>query len=259
MRERGVAPPVNGCLHRRKVGGRQAVHQIADAPVGYPLEKKVFTSRWVSLNSKLFADNNPGNNLDKRIGYNNCSVRKGDKMGQFNQMSAGMRFFFSRLFPVPFILIGACTLFFGVRGLYRASESTTWPVVDGTIQNSAVEYHSGSEGGGTYHAEVLYQFTIDGQTRSGNKVAFGDYGSSNPSHAQNIVNRYPKGKQVSVRYRPGDPETCILEPGLQGQAWFMPGFGLVFLVVGSWMAIFMPKLMKRSEMVTEQPPGKPLG
>ncbi len=176
-------------------------------------------------------------------------------MGQINQMSAGMRFFFSKLFPVPFILAGACTLFFGVRGLHRANESTTWPVADGTVQNSTVEYHSSSEGGGTYHAEVLYQFSVDGLTRSGNKVAFGDYGSGDPSHAQNIVNRYPKGKQVTVHYRPGDPDTCILEPGLQGQAWFLPGFGLVFLVVGSLMAIFLPMLMRKYEMVTEQPPG----
>jgi hypothetical protein len=174
-------------------------------------------------------------------------------MGQMNQMSSGMRFFFSRLFPLPFILAGAFTLYFGVRGLHRANESTTWPVADGTIQKSTVEYHSSSEGGGTYHAEVLYQFTVDGVTHSGNKVAFGDYGSSNPSHAQNIINRYPKGKDVTVHYRAGNPDTCILEPGLRGQTWFLPGFGLVFLVVGSLMAIFLPKLMKKSEMQTEPP------
>ena len=174
-------------------------------------------------------------------------------MAQTNQMSPGMRFFFSRVFPLPFMLIGALTLYFGVRGIYRANESTMWPVADGTIQNSAVEYHSSSEGGGTYHAEVLYQFTVDGQTRSGNKVAFGDYGSSNPSHAQSIVNRYPRGGKVKVHYLTGDPDTCILEPGLHGQAWFLPGCGLIFFVVGSLMAVFLPRLMKKSEMQTEQP------
>ena len=175
-------------------------------------------------------------------------------MGQMNQMSTGMRFFFSRLFPLPFVLAGLATLYFGVRGVYRANESTGWPSTNGTIQNSTVEYHSSSDGRGTYHAEVLYQFDVEGQTRSGNKVAFGDFGSSNPSHAQNIVNRYPKGKIVPVYYRGGDPDTCVLEPGLQGQAWFLPGFGLIFFVVGSLMVIFLPKLMKKGETRTEQPP-----
>lgn len=171
------------------------------------------------------------------------------------QMSSGMRFFFSRLFPLPFLLAGVFTLYFGVRGLYQANESTTWPVADGTVQSSTVAYHSGGKGGGTYHAEVRYQFVVNGQTRSGHKVAFGDYGSSSPSHAQNIVNRYPEGQAVKVHYRAGDPDTCILEPGLHGQAWLLPGFGFIFFVAGSLMAVFLPRLMRPSERAAEQPPG----
>ncbi len=159
-----------------------------------------------------------------------------------------MRFFFSRLFPLPFILIGAFTFYFGVKEVRRANDSLMWPVADGTIQNSTVAYHSGNDGGGTYHAEVFYQFAVDGRTRSGNKVAFGDYGSSNPSHAQGIVDRYPKGKEVKVYYQTGAPDVCVLEPGLKGQAWFMPGFGLIFFISGILMAIFLPGLVKKSEV-----------
>jgi len=180
---------------------------------------------------------------------------EGDNMSQTNRMSPGMRFFFSRVFPLPFVLAGVLTLYFGVRGIYRAKESVIWPTANGTIHNSTVEYQSSVKGGGTYHAEVLYQFTADGQIHSGNKVAFGDYGSSNPSHAQSIVNRYPKGEAVKVHYRTGDPDTCVLEPGLHGQAWFLPGFGFIFVVAGSVMAVFLPKLMKKSEMQTKQTPG----
>jgi hypothetical protein len=162
-----------------------------------------------------------------------------------------MRFFFLRVFPLPFILVGALTLYFGGRSVYRARDSAAWPLTDGRIQNSAVEYRRGDKGGGTYHAEILYTFTVDGQTHSGNHVAFGDYGSSNPSHAQSIVNRYPKDSVVPVRYLPSDPDLCVLEPGLKGQTWFLPGFGLVFLVSGILMAVFLPKLIKK-QMDTEQ-------
>ena len=166
-------------------------------------------------------------------------------MPSVTQMSPGMSFFFARIFPLPFILVGAATLFFGGRSLHRAKESVAWPEANGQIMSSGVEYRRGDKGGGTYHAEIRYTFTVNGQTHSGNKIAFGDYGSSNPSHARGVVNRYPKDKSVSVRYMPTDPDVCILEPGIQGQAWALPGFGLLSLAVGTLMALFLPKAMKK--------------
>jgi hypothetical protein len=156
-----------------------------------------------------------------------------------------MNLFFSRIFPWPFILIGAVTVYFGFRSLQRAQASATWPTVQGLVKNSSVEYHSDDKGGGTYHAEVWYTFTVNGTTFSGNRVAFGDYGSSNPSHAQSIVNRYPKGKLVAVYHNPEKPEVCVLESGVQGQVWFLPGIGFVFLVAGSSMAVFLPRAMRK--------------
>jgi hypothetical protein len=161
---------------------------------------------------------------------------------QADRMSPRTRFFFTRVFPAPFIVIGAVTFFFGVRGLHRAWESAEWPVADGMIKNSAVEYKSSDDGGGTYFAEVFYQFAVDGKTHSGNKVAFGDYGSNKPSHAQKIVNRYPIGLRLQVHYRPSDPDVCVLEPGVKGQTWFLPGFGLIFFAAGVLMAVFMKRL-----------------
>lgn len=160
-----------------------------------------------------------------------------------------MRFFFSRVFPLSFIIIGALTLYSGTREIHRAKESVTWPVVEGRIQNSSVEYHQGNKGSGTYHAKILYTFTVAGQEHCGNKVAFGDYGTSNPSHAQNIVNQYPKDKVVSVRYLTGDPDVCVLEPGIKLQAWlwFKLGIGLLFFLFGTLVAIFLPGAMKRQE------------
>lgn len=169
------------------------------------------------------------------------------RVSSSKQMSSGMRFFFSRIFPLPFVIIGVLTLYFGGRGLRRAKESVAWPVAEGRIQNSSVEYHKDNDGDGAYHAEIQYAFAVDGQTHSGNKVAFGDYGSSSPSHAQNIVNRYTEGKIVSVRYLSSDPDVCVLEPGLKGQAWFLPCFGLVFFMAGMLMAVFLPRMMKRQE------------
>ena len=161
-----------------------------------------------------------------------------------SQMSPRMQFWFARLFPWPFLIAGALVLCFGYRDLQRARESAAWPTAPGVIQQSSVEYHRGNKGGGTYHAEVMYNFTVGGTTFSGNRVAFGDYDSSNPSHARGIVNRYPQGKAVTVFYSKDKPDVCVLEPGMKGQAWFMPAFGSIFFVVGGLMLVFLPRVMR---------------
>jgi hypothetical protein len=165
-----------------------------------------------------------------------------------------MGFFFGRLFPWPFVLVGAGLLFFGGRALLRARESVAWPTTEGTVRKSTVEYHSGDKGGGTYHAEVFYNYSVDGVAVSGNRVAYGDYGSSDPSHAQGIVNRYPNGAKVTVYYMPGHPDESVLEPGLALQAWILPGMGLLFFIVGCAMVVFLPRLMARTAATAQSPP-----
>jgi hypothetical protein len=166
-------------------------------------------------------------------------------------MSPGMRFFFGRIFPLIFVIVGALVLYFGFRDLQRAKASAAWPTAQGMVQRSSVEYHRGSKGGGTYHAEIMYEFTVDKTTFSGADVAFGDYGSSNPSHARRIVNKYPQGKRVPVYYMPENPDVCVLEPGLKGQTWVLPAVGFIFFAIGNLMVIFLPRTMRRKETDTE--------
>jgi hypothetical protein len=133
---------------------------------------------------------------------------------QFNSSSKPLgskgRFFFGRIFPLPFIIAGACILFFGLRSIQRANNSSNWPSVSGLIVSSNLDSSRG-DNGTTYSAEVLYDYKVDNTKYSSNRVGYGDYRSSNPSGARKIVNKYPKGKEVSVFYMPNDPEESVLE------------------------------------------------
>jgi hypothetical protein len=111
---------------------------------------------------------------------------------------------------------------------------------------------SSSKSKGTYHAKILYQFQVKGQTYSGDRIAFGDYDSSDPSHARQIVNRYPKGKTVKVCYRDGNPALCVLEPGMQAQAWLSPACGFAFFMFGILMVVFLPKLLREKQTEDEE-------
>ena len=153
------------------------------------------------------------------------------------------RFYFCRIFPIPFALIGAIILFVGTQSLQRSYESVNWPSASGIVVSSEIDKRR-KNNGTTYSAEILYDYTVDGEAFSSNRVSYGDLGSSNPSRARKIVNRYPKGSTVEVYYMPGKPEESVLETGIQKSTYFLPAFGSVFLIVGIAMFFFMPRILK---------------
>lgn len=102
-----------------------------------------------------------------------------------------------RLFSSVFILVGGVIFYFGVKSLFSAKASRSWPTVQGKIISSSMDSKRSDKGGTTYHAEVLYEYNVSGQTQSSNDIAFGDYGSSDPSHARSIVNKYPAGGRAN--------------------------------------------------------------
>lgn len=133
-------------------------------------------------------------------------------------------------------LAGATITFFGIRGLIWSSASKDWPSAEGRVIKSSVERRTSRTATETsrtaYHAEVSYEFTVEGTAFTGDRVAYGDYGRGRYSHASRIVSSYPKGKSVTVYYMAGDPNECLLEPGLKGQAFILPSIGLFILLIG---------------------------
>ena len=157
---------------------------------------------------------------------------------------------------LPALIGGGVMTFFGVREIYRARESRNWPSTDGTITRSEIIVRTGGESSGVpsgptsgtyYDTDIVYQFTVDGQTRRGNKVAFGVHGSTYSS-LQTLLNRYPAGKTVNVYYRASAPDSCILEPGLgHGQFWALPIIGLFIFLFMSFVTIFVPRTLNKQK------------
>ncbi len=166
-------------------------------------------------------------------------------------MTPAKAFFFTRIFPAIFILVGGITVYLGISDMLLAKASNGWPNTQGAISASEMEYHRDSDGGGTYHARILYDYEVFGVLYSNDRIAYGDYGSSNPSHARSIVNRYSKQLPVTVYYQPEHPQESVLETGIKGQAYFLPLFGLVFLSAGLLMAYYLPKNIRSN--IQEKP------
>src|SRR3989344_3949897 len=158
------------------------------------------------------------------------------------------------LFIMPiFAIVGiALTIFWGIPTARNATESKNWPSVDGqiTISNMSKNYDS-DDGSITYGVQVAYNYTVNSLPYTGSTVAFGDYGSSDPSHAGGIVSRYPVGKSVKVYYNPDDPKTSVLEPGAGWSSFIGLIVGIGFGIIGVVGFLFARKKL-RSE--TPAPP-----
>ena len=160
-------------------------------------------------------------------------------------------FFFSRLFPLPFLLVGLVVLYLGSSNLFLGHASSSWPSAPGTIERSGLKARKSSTNSRTtYAADVGYGFAVKGVVFAGNRVDFGSigsYGSSDPSSAEDILTAYPPGRDVRVYYDPENPEESVLEPGITFYSCLAPLAGSAFLLVGLLTAIFLPGLMRRRE------------
>ncbi|MDP3792723.1 MAG: DUF3592 domain-containing protein [bacterium] len=164
------------------------------------------------------------------------------------------------LFIMPiFAVVGiALTIFWGIPTARNAMESKNWPSTDGRITISDVSKNYDSEDDSvTYGAKVTYNYTVNGMIYMGGTVAFGDYSSSDPSHAGGIVSRYPVGKSVKVYYDPSDPKTSALEPGAGWSSFVGLMAGIAFAAIGVVGFFFARKKLRSGTTLPPTPTAAP--
>ena len=154
-----------------------------------------------------------------------------------------MKFFITVVFPGIFVAVGVLLLVTGYRDIDEARASADWPNVQGTIVSSAVDSRRSSTSQGrpktTFHAAVRYEYVVDGANLVGERVAIGDDSARSSSGAREVVDLYPAGSNVAVSYDPANPARSVLEPGVHGRAIKKPIIGVIFLLAGGAMAVYL--------------------
>lgn len=144
--------------------------------------------------------------------------------------------FITVLLGVIFFAVGIGLSWWGWRILQNAQVSESWPSTSGEITASSIRTDHDDDGT-TYHAEVRFAYVVDDQRYNEDTVSFGQYGSSNRSHAEEIVSRYPTGQAVTVYYDPADPATAVLEPGVTWSSYMILGMGLLFAIIAVFLLL----------------------
>lgn len=141
--------------------------------------------------------------------------------------------------------IGGFFLVFSGRRLFLAARSWSWPQVEGTVVNSYVmttpAYLSARGTGHTSFLEVVYKYTVAGQTYKSKRWGFDErrpkYGSRSPIsgrlmwHESELLAAYPVGTPIMVYYDPAEPASSAITRtvGLITYLWFVLGMSFAFL------------------------------
>ncbi len=160
----------------------------------------------------------------------------------FKDMKGGIWIF--RIGLSLFLCVGLGLTIFGVLNIKTAKESESWPSEQGVILSSKISVNSGSDST-TYGADVTYRYKVKGNTYENDKVTASEVSTSNRGRAKKIVKRYRVGKKVAVYYDPDDPEESVLETGLTGASWFLPGMGLAFFIIPLIILICIEKARRQ--------------
>lgn len=140
---------------------------------------------------------------------------------------------------IIFVVTGFFVMRYGQSLMKKAKASLEWPTTPGVVVESEVVRSRNKDGGKNYHADVVYEYFVDGAKYLGDDVRAGssNMSSSNSGGAHKITNTYPKGREVTVYYDPASPQDAVLEPGVFMETKFAFWFGVVFIAMGALMSV----------------------
>jgi hypothetical protein len=110
----------------------------------------------------------------------------------------------------------------------RGRASWRWPNVTGHVLDSSV-----STGESASRPVISYAYQVDGRSYSGSKYCFGtEVSFLGPQQAQEIVDQYPRARDVVVYYDPESPGFSVLKPGIPKSNDRLITTGSVIAIIG---------------------------
>lgn len=117
---------------------------------------------------------------------------------------------------IPILIIGGIGYYLYKRNqqsMVQRQDAQNWANTTGTIMMSSVQSRRSGTGGYSTIPVIVYQFEVNGKTYQSQNVRAGDkfLKINLSSQAQETVDKYPIGKQVTVYYNQNNPTECALE------------------------------------------------
>jgi len=123
---------------------------------------------------------------------------------------------------------------FIVASIYNISfamKSENWPTTEANILNVDIEKVS-MKAGYQYEIKILYEYYIENKRYISNRYSFGESETSDKYKIEKLVNKLKGQKNITVFYNPNDPNTSVIETGMQWRHWKILFFSVLFLGLG---------------------------
>lgn len=168
-----------------------------------------------------------------------------------------------RLFPensltgiLRFLLLGAVgigVLSYAALSGWRCYDSLSWPFAEGRVLASKVTTHTGGANSRTSNhvPNVRYEFTVDGQRHTGERLAFG-FVNRSPDVARKLVGRFQPERRIRVFYDPAEHSRSVLMPGFHGNLWLGWLIGLLFLGAAFFMRWYDAWFLRRRALRSQK-------
>ncbi len=133
------------------------------------------------------------------------------------------------LFISVFFLVGFALLGVGLRSLYQAKAAEGWAETNGLVKACNLVVDSSGDST-TWKVKVSYDYSVDGRTFSGDRIAFGYTGSSARATPEALQVKLGSAAVVRVRYNPLKPEQAVLGAGVNRSNLVILVFAVVWLL-----------------------------
>jgi len=131
---------------------------------------------------------------------------------------------------IAFCIVGSVFLLLALgcaQGIFhwlrKAHVTSRWPTVPGKV-TSSWEVLNGER--------VKYDYAVNGKRYVGHQVSWGPRGGTADPTCQELAEKYPPGREVTVYYDPAHPATAVLQPRNLRNAAMSAVFTVAFGVFG---------------------------
>ncbi len=153
----------------------------------------------------------------------------------------GGDYLFLRISSLFIVVAGLLMVIVGALQLWRGKASKHWPTAAGRVLSSEVKTHRTTKGT-WYEPKIRYEYWVDGIHHGGKRVAFGQGRYRYEDEARQIIDAYPAGKQVQVRYAPNRRTVSTLEPDVQNSRMMLVSTVLGVAVAGAGLFLLFAEI-----------------
>ena len=130
-----------------------------------------------------------------------------------------------------FVIAGFIVALWGWLIIAKARKTQRWPMVEGTIEQSAPSSADDPP------SHLLFSYTVAAHTYQRVLESPGGDNSS-PELAADYAEKHPVGTKVPVYYNPDQPDQSTLEPSLASGDWMVLALGITTMVFGIFALFF---------------------